>query len=87
MRESINNPCFQHLKEYLSFIASHKEKWNCSKLPLTGMRGREEITMSAFLCEHADVTASSRLTACAPFFVLSVHIKTAHSVTVLLECL
>lgn len=59
----------QHLKEYLSFIASHKEvelqqatsHWDERE------RGREEITLSAFLCEHVDVTASSRLTACAPF--------------------
>lgn len=33
LRESFNNTCFPTSEEYLSFVVSHKEKWNCSKAP------------------------------------------------------
>lgn len=70
MRESINNPCFPTSKRIFVLYSLQQREvelqqatshWDERK------RGREEITLSAFLCEHVDVTASSRLTAGAPF--------------------
>lgn len=79
----------QHLKEYLSFIASNKEKWNCSKLPLTGMRGREGEKKSPCQPFFVSTLMWQQVADLQPVhrFCVECSHKTAHSVTVVLECL
>lgn len=70
MRESINNPYFPTSKRIFVLYSLPQREVELQQATShwdERERGREEITLSAFLCEHADVTASSRLTACAPF--------------------
>lgn len=89
MRESINNPCFPTSKRIFvlySFPQREVELQQATSHWDERKSGREEITLSAFLCERVDVTASSRLTPCAPF-VSGCSYKTAHFVTILHECL